>query len=385
MKRISLIIALISSFTFAGGKLYKTPTRLANSQNIFFADDLNFKHLSKAVERQLLRFKQLKSSAVRIQLGNDVYTIRDLERTLTELLKISKNYTNCKSLLCTYEFTREIRENFKVYRPSLSKNDSGYNRSDFALYTSYYSPDFDGSFVKSKEFKNAIYSMPANSRLKSSTRVSIDFDGALGDKGLELFYVKQPLFDIYLLHIEGGGRVKVLQPDNSIKYYYLSYAGSNQQRLTYIYKYMNERGYLIDDFSIKAQRDFLHNNSHLQREVFATSPSYIYFKVTEDEPLGVENIPLTEKRSAAVDRRHYGLAGLLMFVQATAPTDKVMPELFEKEESKPFSRFFLAQDTGGAIKGKARVDLYSGYGPDAELWANYLKSHGKLYFLIHKK
>src|SRR5690606_38130368 len=113
---------------------------------------------------------------------------------------------------------------------------------------------------------------------------------------------------------------------------------------------------------------------------FASSPSYIYFKVTQDEPLGVNNIPLTEGRSMATDYRIYKDYGLLQFVQTQKPV-LVDEDIVQTD----FGRFFISQDTGGAIRGNARADLYFGFGREAEIAASNLKNFGTQTILIKKK
>jgi membrane-bound lytic murein transglycosylase A len=134
------------------------------------------------------------------------------------------------------------------------------------------------------------------------------------------------------------------------------------------------------EFSVYHQRKYLVDNPGVLEEVLSICPSYIFFKVTTDEPLGVKNIPLTENRSLATDYRIYKEYGILNFVQAVKPVRNASGDL----EHKAFSRFFINQDTGGAIKGNARSDLYFGYGPEAATVANNLKKLGKQYFLIKK-
>jgi membrane-bound lytic murein transglycosylase A len=147
-----------------------------------------------------------------------------------------------------------------------------------------------------------------------------------------------------------------------------------------IYHYMVQKGYLTTDTSIPAQRKFLDENPDKQEEIYGSSPSYIYFKVTEDEPVGLDNIPLTEGRSLALDVRIYKTTGLINFIKTVRPTLDDDGKLIKV----PFARFFIAQDTGGAIRGNARCDLYAGYGRMAELMAYNTDELGEQYFLIKK-
>jgi membrane-bound lytic murein transglycosylase A len=99
-------------------------------------------------------------------------------------------------------------------------------------------------------------------------------------------------------------------------------------------------------------------------------------------------VPLTDNRSIATDSKLYEFKGLLTFVEAKRPVD---PNLIRDEESqldvpyKSYQRFYLDQDTGGAIRGKGRVDLYFGEGDYAEVAAYNTKHTGKLFFLMSKK
>src|SRR5690606_28741565 len=230
-------------------------------------------------------------------------------------------------------------------------------------FTSYYSPDFNGSRVPTERFKRPIYKKPTNG--ENPTRVEIDYHGALAGKGLELFYVEESFYDLYLLHVQGGGRITLHNENGEKEIRYLSYDGKNNQPFQMIYHYMMKKGYLQPNAAgIPDQRRFLAENPDKEEEVFGSCPSYIYFKESDDEPVGLNNIPLTEKRSLAIDSRIYKTMGLINFVK-TVKASHINER--GQVEKVPFSRFFVAQDTGGAIRGNARVDLYSGYGAEAVL------------------
>lgn len=383
MKRI-LIIAIVVSFSaFAQ---YTTPTKKYTGE-LNFWDDINFENIDLAIKRQLRVFKGKYDINKTITFGNKTVKIIRLKDTLLKFQEIVNEYRECThntlKTTCVEFFNQKVKAAFDVYTPDVKEGDPRHGDTKPALYTTYYSPDFIGSYVKSAEFTNAIHARPDDPKLRASTRAQIDFDGVLEGKGLELFYVKESLYDKYLLHIEGGGRVKVAQKDGSYRKYYLSYHTSNKQSFRFIHKYMKERGYLTNDLSIAAQRKFLKDNPDKAREIFEYCPSYIYFRVTEDEPVGIDNIPLTEKRSMALDRKLYKVSGLLGFVSSKMPQQVDNPAS-EVVPTKDFSRFFIHQDTGGAIKGKARADLYAGFGAEAEFLANFFKYQGTMHFLLLK-
>ena len=154
---------------------------------------------------------------------------------------------------------------------------------------------------------------------------------------------------------------------------HISFDGMNAQPLRFFSKLMVERGYLEPtQTSYDQQRKVFLERPEIQRELFNASPSYVYFKLTDEEPVGIHGIPLTERRSLAFDRRHYPASGLLNFIKVNV-------------NGKDVTRFMLSQDTGGAIKGPARADLYFGYGQDARVAAETLGGYGSQYFLIKKK
>jgi membrane-bound lytic murein transglycosylase A len=357
-------------------------------ETIEFSDDLNLDNMLKAIDRQMVRFNSISQSSLnkKFKLGTLTYKRNDLKNTMIEFRKLVVKTILCQSKNikseCFKELSNTLNSDYRIYKPLPKKSESGYS-SKQTLFTAYYSPDFMGSKVKTEVYKHAIYALPKTEQLRKLTRKQIDFEGKLEGKGLELFYVSESLYDIWLLHVEGGGRVKVRNEDGSISSYYLSYANSNSQPFNMLYKYMRAEGMIVDGrSSIAHQRAYLDKHPEDVNRVLSSCPSYIFFKVTLDEPLGVQNMPLTENRSLATDYRIYKEYGLLNFIQAKKPTN------LDGNDSvvlKKFSRFMINQDTGGAIRGNARSDLYFGFGKAAELAANHLKNLGNQYFLIKKQ
>lgn len=354
-------------------------------QSIEFSDDLDFENLSLAIERQLVSY-EIQNMKGTIKFGTVTYPKSLLKDSLILLREITEAGKECLAIetreFCHRQINQEMNSKFLIYRPVPNKtelaNRSGRNTTHF---TSYYSPDLTGSRVRTERFKHAIYKKPTNPEDQNHTRVDIDYKGALAGKGLELFYVEDSYFDLYLLHVQGGGRIKVYNEDGSHSVSYLSYDGKNSRTFQMIYKYMVQRGYLRGDASVPAQRRFLEENPDKEEEIFGSSPSYVYFKESAEEPVGLDNIPLTVQRSLAIDSRIYKTTGLINFIKAVKPT---RIDENGKVVKAPFSRFFIAQDTGGAIRGNARCDLYAGYGPLAELAAYNTNDMGEQYFLIKK-
>lgn len=355
-------------------------------QSVEFQDDLDFDNLTVAIDRQLSSY-EVQNLGGTIKFGSKVFPKSILKDSLALLKDITTNAKACIANravreACLDKFNAEMNAKFFIYRPNPKKTEMGARLGpNTTHFTSYYSPDLHGSRVKTEKYSRAIYKKPVDSADQNNSRVDIDFKGVLAGKDLELFYVEDSFFDLYLLHVQGGGRIHVMNEDGTSEIKYLSYDGKNSLAFNMIYKYMVAKGYLRGDASVPAQRRFLEENPDKAEEIFASCPSYVYFKESDEEPVGLDNIPLTEMRSLALDSRIYKTTGLINFVKAVKPTHV---DENGKVVKAPFSRFFIAQDTGGAIRGNARADLYSGYGPMAELAAYNTNDMGEQFFLVKK-
>jgi membrane-bound lytic murein transglycosylase A len=377
--KIFLILALLcgSLNLFAES----TPT-IKLDQSLAFADDLQFENLALAIDRQLKSFEETGLVGT-IKFGTTTYPKRVLKDSLILLKSLTFATSEClrtnKSSVCMNQFNKELNTKFNIYVPVASKSK---RKAASTHFTSYYSPDLHGSRVQTERFKRAIYRKPDLPSEQNHTRVDIDYHGALQGKGYEIFYVEESFYDIYLLHVQGGGRIHITNPDGTTEIKYLSFDGKNTRSFQMIYHYMMKMGYLSSgNAGIPGQRQFLEQHPEKEEEIFGSCPSYVYFKESAEEPIGLDNIPLTEGRSLAIDSRIYKTMGMINFV-------KTMKASHVDENGKvvkvPFSRFFISQDTGGAIRGNARCDLYFGYGPQAELTAYNMNEQGQQYFLIKK-
>ena len=367
-----LLLALLSLSAF-GQEI--TPTERVYA-SMSFEDDLDFELLPKAIDRQLQNYARrgLKGT---IRFGTKTYEKSTLKESLLALKKLSGEATEClktsERSVCEAEFSRAVNEKFAIYRPLPKEGERGYKEKK-TYFTSYYTPDFRGSHVRTEEYKNPIFSLPSLDEDRTLSRVEIDLDRKLDGKNLEIMWVKETLFDIYFMHIQGGGRVVL--PDGSTTY--LSYAGKNGKKFEFVSKFLIESGLMErSQTNYFTQRAFLEEHPEHQRATYATAPFFIYFTETEVEPHGLDEISLTEGRSLAWDNTIYKTLGVINFIK-TVKTDR------ETNSKKPFGRFFLSQDTGSAIRGNARADLYWGYGEESLFVASKLLELGEQYFLILK-
>ncbi len=380
-----------SQFQAQQGADYVTPTQLVPLADWpSLVDDLNLEGMELAIERQIKRYKQ-KSLSGTIKLGNNVYSQKQALKSLEKFFEYVQDYKLCAIKkdkgTCQDRFERSIRAKFNMYAPKLAPGDPRYGEDKQTLFTAYYTPLIKGKEVRDSNFKYGIYNKPTSKNLAQSSRREIDFQDALIGKGHTVTF-SDDLFELYLLHVQGGGHVIEEGKNGQQNSYYISYDGTNSQKFTFISKYMVSKGY-IPDLSIQAQRDFLDNNPQKHEEIYSTCPSYVFFKKTSFPPLGNDGVSLTDNRSIATDTAYYRFKGMIAFVSARKP----MPLSKNKEERakdsqsveyEDFSRFFLDQDTGGAIDGKARVDMYFGEGDYAAHVAYNTVQRGDLYFLMLK-
>lgn len=400
MRWITLIVSL---FLFAPASLalqepslnrdYETPTRLVDpTDHPNFVDDIDFENMMTAIDRQIARYKKKNLNGV-LSMGGVkyplVWAMASLEKFKELVIRtrecILKSPAKSARKFCYKMLAVDIKDNFDVFEPDLEPGDPRYGEPHTTFFTGYFTPTLEGSLKRTAEYPWAVYKRPIRRSESSSTREEIDFEGVLNNKGYELFYAKD-LFEAYLLQVEGGG--KVTFPGGEEKDFYLSYAGTNGQRWNFISKYMIRKG-MISDGSIAAQHAYLKKHPEKQREIYATCPSYVYFKRSEQQPEGSDLVSLTNRRSIATDSKLYRFKGLLAFVETERAVRRSSNGTSTQEENKvkyrKFSRFYLDQDTGGAIKGKGRVDLYFGESEYAEYAAKVQKTYGNLYFLMLKR
>lgn len=378
----TLILFSIFSLSLMAAEI--TPT-IRVHQSLSFTDDMNFKNLDLAIDRQLLAYSKLDLSG-QIRFGTLTYSKEALRDSLVLLKALSTAARACTKKhsdeSCLSEFNQQVNEKFNIYRPVPSKAEPGFDLETTTKFTSYYSPDVTGSRTPTARFTRPIYRKPSDPNLANFTRVEIDYKGALSGKGFEIFYVEDSYFSLYLLHVQGGGRINIVNPDGSKELKYLSYDGKNTRSFKMIYHYLVAQGYLTPETAtVPNQRRFMDLNPHKNEEVFGSCPSYVYFKESSEEPIGLDDIPLTEGRSVALDNTIYKTTGLINFVKTSKATHLNQEGAVVKA---PFSRFFIGQDTGGSIRGNARCDLYFGYGPQAELTAYNMNELGEQYFLVKK-
>ena len=212
--------------------------------------------------------------------------------------------------------------------------------------------------------------------VKCPERAQIDAKGLQQAK--ILFYADDPVA-VFFLHIQGSGRVR-FDDGTSAR---VNYDAQNGQPYTAIGKTLIQMGVPRDGMSMQVIRKWLKDHPEDAQRVMETDKSFIFFREEPIEdasagPVGSEGVPLTAGASLAVDMKLHPL-GAPMFVAATRPDAD--PDRADHD----FHRLMVAQDSGGAIKGAVRGDVFWGFGDDAASIAGRMKSSGRLYVLLPRQ
>ncbi len=247
-------------------------------------------------------------------------------------------------------------------------------RETEGLFTGYYVSSLYGSRTRHGPFQTPLYRLPPDDlKVDASTfpsRTAI-VSGALAGRGLELVWVTDPV-DAFFVQIQGSGTVEL---DTGEKIH-LSYAGKNGHPYRAIGAELVAMGEMEkDDVSMPAIRDWLEANPSRAASLLNTNPSYVFFR-EDPEALtagaqGAARVGLTPLASLAVDNRFIGYH-VPLWVDIEDP----------RYDDKALRGLMVAQDTGGAIKGVVRADVFWGHGPEAEAAAGVMKSKGRYYVLL---
>jgi membrane-bound lytic murein transglycosylase A len=268
--------------------------------------------------------------------------------------------------------------------------------------TGYYEPIVDGSRFPTPIFHTPLYRRPDDLVLLGATHSTDGFpnkaavgrkvderivpgyfdrgeieDGALDGRHLEICWIKDPI-DALIIQIQGSARIRL--EDGVILR--VNYDAHNGWPYTPVGRLLIERNIIPkDEMSMDRLRAWMQANPDAAGEVRRTNRSFVFFRITglgsEEEPIGGQGVPLTPGRSLAVDRALH-VYGTPFFVEAELP-------LGRNRASVAFHRLMIAQDTGSAIVGPARADLYFGAGDEAGHAASGIRHSGRMVMLIPRE
>ena len=238
-----------------------------------------------------------------------------------------------------------------------------------ALFTGYYEPVLDGSLTRTQRFAYPIYRRPPE--LRDGTvwydRATIE-SGILHGRGLEIAWLDDPV-EVFFLHIQGSGRIR-LTNGTTIR---VGYAGRNGFAYASVGLELVRRGiFNRSQVSAETIRTYVRANPSSGMALLNFNPSYVFFRKLANldaakGPIGAMGRSITTLRSVAVDPD---------FVPLGAPV------WVEKSGDAPMHRLMIAQDTGGAIKGAQRADIFFGTGRDAGHAAGTIKDGGRMLQLL---
>ncbi|HET7804495.1 MAG TPA: MltA domain-containing protein [Pseudolabrys sp.] len=284
----------------------------------------------------------------------------------------------CKRAVSAGELNRDrarafFEDNFKPMRVIPAGRTEGF-------FTGYYETEVDGSRFPSDEYSIPIYAAPAETVRKRQSKVFADLDrtkiedGALAGKNLEICYVKNPI-DAFFAQIQGSTRVKL----DSGKLLRLNYAASNGMPYTPVGKFLIDSGIVSrEEMTMDKIREFMEANPEEGKELRRKNRSFVFFQETplsaHDECIGAQGVPLTPGRSLAVDKKIH-VYGTPIWIDAEFPIESEKPET-------EFRHLLVAQDTGSAIVGPARADIYFGHGDEISHIAGRIKQNGQFVMLV---
>jgi len=251
-----------------------------------------------------------------------------------------------------------------------------------AFATGYYEPEISGCRTRRPGCEVPVYAKPPDlldadpatgergrGRVDESgayvlyhDRAAIE-DGALAGRGLEIGWAADPV-DLFFLQIQGSGRLRL--PDGGVMR--IGYAGQNGRDYVAIGLLLRERGILVSPVTMQAIQAWLRANPDAGRALMRENLSYVFFQeLTGPGPLGALGRPVTPRVSVAADPR---------FVPLGAPV------LLAAMDNRQANGLWVAQDTGGAIRGANRFDTFWGAGAEAATIAGGMSARGRAYLLL---
>ena len=237
------------------------------------------------------------------------------------------------------------------------------------LITGYYEPVLRGSYVHTHRYNVPVYGVPKNLKTPDITRAEIDA-GRLGNRSPILLYVDDPVM-LFFMHVQGSGKVQ-LPSGRTVS---LQFAAKNGHEYYAIGKTLRDK-YGLKKINLQTIREWLYAHPEHMRDVLHTNPSYIFFDIAAGDayPKGALGVPLTPMRSLAIDDDHASY-GVLSYVDVPLTAA-------EGNEPPRLQRLMISQDTGSALLGAHRGDVFFGRGESAERLAGAQNARGNIYWLL---
>ena len=354
-----------------------------------FEDDMDLASLEMAIAKSLSYLDRAAGSGP-TRMDDRVVTVTELKESLLALREIFRRDEPLGIKQA------RIRDGFDVFQ---STGTDGQGR---VLYTGYFEPLLNGALERTERYRYPVYRVPDDAvvvnlwrfkekyqfeqevgRLRNGELIpyyshkEIEGLGALAGRNLEIAWVDDRI-NLFFLHIQGSGKIRL--PNG--KLLQIGYALKNGRPFQSVGRYLVETERITPkQLSYQSIKRYLREHPEELSEILWHNESFIFFREVVEGPVGSLGEILTAGRSIATDPALFPRGGMAL-IQLRKP-------IFDLEGNVkawiPFSRFVLNQDTGGAIKGPGRVDLFCGSGDDAELVAGSLSERGALFFLVKKR
>ena len=390
---VLMLLFVISSCGYLQRKPDISPStalkKLRPSQYPDFKDHHHYDGLIHSIKQSLSYLNRVPPDRTFIY-GEDSFTATHLMESLNRLAEFMAENPS------ENELNQFIGQNCFVYQSV------GSNWRREVLFTGYYEPTILGSLTPSDEYQHPVYATPYDliridlspfseryagqsivGRYTGSTvvpyydRRQIEQPNSPVSQSSEILaWIKHPI-DLFFLQIQGSGRL--LLPNGL--HINLHYHSSNGHPYRSIGKLLIDEGKIAkENMSMQAIRAYLNQNPEERVRIFNHNPSYVFFKTEPEGPIGYLQEPLTPERSVATDRRIFPPAAF-GYIETVRPDVTLSGQI---ESWNDFNAFILNQDTGGAIRGPGRVDLFWGNGPYAEVAAGHMQHPGTIYFIVLK-
>jgi membrane-bound lytic murein transglycosylase A len=349
-----------------------------------FLDDGDRRSLLQASRHQAAYLRRIPAKK-QIKLADRTFSAAWLLTSIEYFIDILERESEPRNI------AKILSDNYLVFQIAGRENVASHRQM---LVTGYFELNAEGSLRPGRPFLYPIYRPPHDlvcrkagratitGRLKGDslvpywTRAEIEMQNLLA--GSELVYLNDPL-EAFLLQVQGSGKIRLR--DGS--YRTVRYAASNGQPYRSIGKLLIDEGRLTrEQATLPEIEKYLRQHPEEMQRILHYNPRFIFFDWGKDAPLqGSNKIPLTAWRSVAVDQEIIA-PGTIAFLRTQRP---LFDDRGELKGWRPLARFVFPQDSGAAIQGPGRVDLFLGDGHDARLTAGLMREKGTMYILVKKR
>ncbi len=294
-------------------------------------------------------------------------SLERMDRSLVRFRRLVQVSRTAKDL------QQAVNREFDLYR-SVGRDGKGN-----VQFTGYYEAVYKASRTKTDEFKYPLYRLPtdfAQWRSPHPTRAMLEGSQKLA--GSEIAWLSDR-FQAFLVHVQGSARLEL--PDGDLLT--VGYAGKTDQPYRSVGAEIVRDGKMrLEDVTLQTLMEYFQKNPQDLVTYLNRNPSFVFFRETNGKPAqGSLGLPVSAERSIATDKKILPSGGIAL-IRTEIPFENPTTG---KLELRPIQRFVLDQDTGGAIRGAGRVDIFMGTGDRAKQRAGLIKGDGELYYLVLKK